>query len=208
MPKLAEHFESLDKQAYAARLGMWTFLASEMLIFAGLFALYASYRATYRADFHAAAAHMNLAIGTANTYVLITSSLSVALSIWAARAGHRRVCSAMLWVTLAGGALFLVLKGIEYSGHFREGIFPGRYYANHELPQAGARLFFTLYFFMTGLHALHVVIGMGVLTWCLVHARRGTWTPEHNTGLELGAMYWHLVDLVWIFLWPLLYLVD
>jgi cytochrome c oxidase subunit 3 len=204
----AEHFEDLAKQGHAARLGMWAFLGSEMLLFAGLFALYASYRAIFRADFHAAGMHMEVALGTANTFVLLTSSLTVALAIWGARTGRKRLITPLLLITLALAALFLVLKGIEYGHHFEEGIFPGQYYAFAELPAHGARMFFTLYFFMTGLHALHVIAGMGVLVWCLLHALRGHWSPAHHTGIELGGMYWHLVDLIWIFLWPLLYLVD
>jgi cytochrome c oxidase subunit 3 len=207
-PRLHEQFEDLEKQGHAARLGMWTFLASEMLLFAGLFALYATYRAVYRADFHAAAGEMSLLLGTANTYVLITSSLSVALAVWAARAGRPGLVVAMLGVTILFGLAFLVLKGVEYSAHFARGIYPGQAYASLELPQSGAKIFFTLYYFMTGLHALHVIAGLGVLVWCLRRALRAAFTAEHHTGLELGAMYWHLVDLIWIFLWPLLYLVD
>jgi len=205
-PELAEQFEDFEKQQHAARLGMWAFLGSEALLFAGLFALYSAYRSEYRAAFHAAGEHMDVALGTVNTFVLLTSSLTVALAVWAARNRRPRSVSFLLGATLILAAAFLVLKGVEYNHHFNEGFYPGRYYRNAELPLAGAKIFTTLYFFMTGLHALHVVIGMIVLGWALARARR--WTPAHHTGLELGAMYWHLVDLIWIFLWPLLYLVD
>jgi cytochrome c oxidase subunit III len=205
----AEHFEDLEVQQHAARLGMWAFLSSEMLLFAGLFALYAAYRSMYRDAFHAAALHMSLFLGTVNTFVLLTSSLTVALAVWAVRAGRARLAALLLLATLGLAAVFLVIKGAEYLEHFHHGIYPGfQYYAFAELPQAGAKIFFTLYYFMTGLHALHVVAGMGVLLWCLWHTFRGHFGPERHTGLELGAMYWHLVDLIWIFLWPLLYLVD
>jgi cytochrome c oxidase subunit III len=207
-PVLGEQFEDFAKQGEAARLGMWAFLGSEALLFAGLFALYGAYRSLYREAFHLAGQHMDVALGTVNTFILLTSSLSVALSIWAARARRPRLCSMFLVVTLGFAAAFLVLKGFEYSAHFHEGLYPGQYYSSTELPQAGAKMFITLYFFMTGLHGLHVVAGMIILLWALRHALRGRWTPEHHTGLELGAMYWHLVDLIWIFLWPLLYLVD
>jgi cytochrome c oxidase subunit 3 len=207
-PVAAEHFEDLQQQGAAARLGMWAFLGSEMLLFAGLFALYASYRSMYRADFHQAALHMSVMLGTVNTFVLLTSSLTVALAIWSARTSRPRACIGFLIATLLLAAAFLVLKLTEYGHHFEEGIFPGKYYHFAELPQAGAHLFFTLYFFMTGLHALHVCAGMGILAWVLGHALQHHWTPEHQTGIELGGMYWHLVDLIWIFLWPLLYLVD
>ncbi len=117
----AEHFADLTQQRHAARLGMWAFLGSEMLLFAGLFALYSSYRSMYRADFHLAALHMSLALGTANTFVLLTSSLTVALSIWAARTGRPRACVLLLVATLVMAALFLALKLTEYAQHFSEG---------------------------------------------------------------------------------------
>jgi cytochrome c oxidase subunit 3 len=205
---LGEQFEDHAKQGHAARLGMWAFLGSEALLFAGLFALYGAYRSHYREAFHLAGGHMDVVLGSVNTFVLLTSSLTVALAVWAARERRPRLIAPLLAGTLILAAAFLVLKGVEYAHHFEEGFYPGRYYSSLELPFAGAKMFVTLYFFMTGLHGIHVVIGMLVLGWALRHARAGRWTPEHHTGLELGAMYWHLVDLVWIFLWPLLYLVD
>ncbi len=208
IPPLGEQFEDYAKQGHAARLGMWAFLGSEALLFAGLFALYSAYRDHYREAFHLAAGHMDVTLGTVNTFILLTSSLTVALSIWAARSRRPKLCSLLIVATLAFAAVFLVLKGVEYSHHFEEGLYPGQYYSNQELNIGGAKMFITLYFFMTGLHALHVIIGMLILLWALRHAIPGHWTPEHHTGLELSAMYWHLVDLIWIFLWPLLYLVD
>jgi cytochrome c oxidase subunit 3 len=208
MIEAAEHFEDLRKQTHAARLGMWAFLSSEALLFAGLFALYAAYRAQYHAEFHQAGEHMEVVIGTVNTFILLTSSLTVALSLWAVRNGRNRTGKHMLAVTLLLALAFLVLKFVEYGLHFREGIYPGIYYHSAALPSYGAHLFFTLYFFMTGLHALHVTAGMAVLVWCYVQVTKGRWSREYSTGLELGAMYWHLVDLIWIFLWPILYLVD
>jgi cytochrome c oxidase subunit 3 len=179
-----------------------------MLLFAGLFALYAAYRAMYRASFHDAASHMSLVLGSVNTFVLLLSSLTVALAVWAVRATRPRLAVFLIVATLVLAAAFLVIKGSEYASHFAEGIYPGQYYAFAALPQPGVRIFFTLYYFMTGLHALHVLAGMGILLWCLWHTARGHFTAAQHTGLELGAMYWHLVDLIWIFLWPLLYLVD
>ncbi len=168
-PHLYEQFEDLDKQAHAARLGMWAFLGSELLLFAGLFALYAGYRAMYPAEFAAAVGHDNIVIGTANTVVLITSSFTVAMSLHAVRSGHSRRAAGLLSFSIGCGLLFLVLKGLEYAQHFREGIAPGAMYRFAEfLPTSGARLFFTLYYLMTGLHGLHVVVGMGLLTWLAV----------------------------------------
>jgi cytochrome c oxidase subunit 3 len=205
----AAHFEDLGVQGQAARLGMWAFLGSELLLFAGLFCLYSAYRAMYREMFHAAGLHMSLVLGTVNTFVLLSSSLTVALAVWAVRADRPRLASLWLVATLVLALAFLALKGVEYAEHFREGIFPGvAHYRFAELPEAGAKIFFTLYYFMTGLHALHVIAGMLILVWCLWHTHRAHFDAAHHTGLELGAMYWHLVDLIWIFLWPLLYLVD
>jgi cytochrome c oxidase subunit III len=205
-PALQEHFEDWAKQEHASRLGMWVFLASELLLFAALFALYATYRALYPADFHAAAGHNSVLIGTSNTVVLITSSFSVAWAIHALRLGRPQLTVRMLALTIALGLVFLALKLIEYAEHIAAGILPGAGYRFAELPNDGARLFFTLYYCMTGLHALHVIAGMAVLTWAAFTVRRGLCTPDHHIALENSGLYWHLVDLIWIYLWPLLYL--
>lgn len=200
-------YDSLERQHATARLGMWVFLGSEMLLFAGLLALYAAYRFAYPAEFEAAAAHANLVIGTVNTYILITSSLTMALAIHATRRGHRSRTLLWLALTIGFGLAFDVLKGVEYAEHLREGIAPGHDYAFAALPAHGAVLYFTLYYLLTGLHALHVTGGIVVLAWLALRARRGDFTPQSHLALELGGLYWHLIDLVWIFLWPLLYLI-
>jgi cytochrome c oxidase subunit 3 len=201
-------YDSLERQHATARLGMWIFLGSESLLFAGLLALYAAYRFAYPAEFHAAAAHADVAIGTINTYILLTSSLTVALALHATRRGRRRATVAWLGATIGLGAAFTVLKATEYAGHLADGIAPGGWYAFAGLPAHGAVLYVTLYYLMTGLHALHVLAGLVVLSWLAFRARRGDFTPTSHIALELGGLYWHLVDLVWIFLWPLLYLVG
>jgi cytochrome c oxidase subunit 3 len=200
-------YDSLARQHATARLGMWVFVASESLLFAGLFALYAAYRFAYPAEFHAGSAHANVVLGTINTYVLLTSSLTVALAIDATRHGHRRRTLALLAATIALGGVFLVLKAIEYAGHLADGLAPGSHYAFAALPAHGVALYVTLYYLLTGLHALHVLGGLGMLAWLTWRARRGDFTPGAHIALELGALYWHLIDLVWIFLWPLLYLI-
>ena len=200
-------YESLERQHATAQLGMWVFLGSESLLFAGLFALYAAYRFVYPAEFHAASAHANLAIGTINTFILLTSSLTMALAIHATRGGHRRRTVALLAATIALGAAFDVLKVVEYAGHLAEGLAPGAYYAFGPLPPHGVVLYVTLYYLLTGLHALHVTGGLVVLVWLAIRARRGDFTAHSHIALELGGLYWHLVDLVWIFLFPLLYLI-
>jgi cytochrome c oxidase subunit 3 len=204
-------YDSLARQHATARLGMWVFLGSESLLFAGLLALYAAYRFAYPAAFHAASTHANLVIGTVNTYILLTSSLTVALAIHATRHGQRRRTVALLAATIALGLAFDVLKGIEYAEHLAEGIAPGAYYSHggfSELPAHGVVLYVTLYYLLTGMHALHVTGGLAVLVWLAIRARRGGFTPQSHVALELGGLYWHLVDLVWIFLWPLLYLIG
>jgi cytochrome c oxidase subunit 3 len=206
-PKVAVQFDTLDQQQHAVRLGMWLFLASEVLLFAGFFALYAAYRAMYRADFVAAAALNDRALGSLNTVVLITSSFTVAMGIHAVRVGRVRIAALLIWATVGLGCVFLVVKGMEYGGHFHEGLYPGSYYSYEHVQTFGAKMFFTLYFMMTGLHATHVIGGMAVLAYLAVRTRRGAYGPRHNLPLELGGLYWHLVDLIWIFLWPLLYLI-
>ncbi len=204
--RLAEQFSTFAKQDHAARLGMWGFLGSEVTLFGGLFALYAAYRAMYGHEFVAAVGHNNLAIGTINTLILLTSSFTVALTVWAARAARSKLIAPLLGLTILLGCVFLLLKGIEWSQHFHQGILPGLHYRNREMQEFGAKVFFTLYFIMTGLHAIHVVIGIAVLGWFAVQAGRRLYTPEHHVTLEMATLYWHLVDIVWIFLWPAFYL--
>lgn len=194
------------QRAHALHLGMWLFLGSETLLFAGLFGAYAAYRAAYPAAFSAGVGHNHTLIGTANTLVLIVSSFFVAWGIHAMRAGRRRACIASLVVALLLGLTFLGVKGLEYREHVHAGIAPGVYYRFAELPSHGAALFFTLYYLMTGLHAVHVIAGMAILGWLALRVARRRTHQDHRIELELGGLYWHLVDVVWIFLWPLLYL--
>lgn len=207
-PEVAEHFESLEQQQHAARLGMWVFLGSETLLFAGLFGLYVGYRTMYPADFLEASHHNNNLIGTVNTVILISSSFAVAWAVHAIQSDRRRVAALSLGVTVVMGALFLMFKLVEYIEHFREGIYPGAYYRFEDMPTPGAQLFFTVYYFLTGLHALHVLGGMTVLAILIVPTLRGRYTARSHTPVENAALYWHLVDVIWIFLWPLLYLVG
>ncbi|CAN5620223.1 cytochrome c oxidase subunit 3 family protein [soil metagenome] len=206
--ELGVQYDTLARQHATAKFGFWIFLASESLLFAALFALYAAYRFSYPAEFHAAAAHANVLFGTVNTYVLLTSSLTVVLAIDATKRSHRRSALVLLAITIALGVVFEVLKGIEYGQHLADGIAPGGYYSFTALPAHGAVLYFTLYYLMTGLHALHVAGGVFALAWLWILLYRGKLTSTSYLPLELGGLYWHLVDLVWIFLWPLIYLVT
>ena len=204
--RLREHFESIEKQTHAAFLGAWVFLASELLFFGALFTLYAGYRAAYPEAFREAARHTDLALGTTMTYLLLTASFLVAIAVGALRANRTR--TAVLGLTAAAviGAVFCVLKLVEWNEHFADGLYPGLYLSSHEITGAGARAFFTLYYLMTGLHFLHVtggVIALAVLAWL---TRRGAYGAAYHTPVEIGGLYWHFVDIVWLFLWPMFYL--
>jgi cytochrome c oxidase subunit 3 len=204
---VAHHFPDLETQAHAARLGMWLFLATEVLLFAGLFTAYALYRMLYPSAFAGASKLIETSMGALNTVVLITSSLTVALAFHYSKESKGKLAAALLVLTLALGGVFLVVKYFEYSHHFHDGHLPGRFYSYAPLQVPGASMFWTVYFLMTGLHGIHVVIGMGVLAWLAVGAWRGSYGGVYSTPLEVGGLYWHLVDLVWIFLFPLLYLI-
>lgn len=201
----SRHFESGVQQAHAARLGMWVFLSSELLLFAGLFALYAASRAATPAAFHAGVAHAQKWLGSANTLVLLLSSTLAALAVRALEHERRRLCLLALGATLLLAATFLVIKAAEYWLHFREGIFPGRPLDGRSA-ELGSTLFWTLYFVSTGLHALHVLVGILVLGMTAHGILRLRIGAERAYVLENATLYWHLVDLVWIFLWPLYYL--
>jgi cytochrome c oxidase subunit 3 len=203
----AEHFEDLETQEHAARLGLWVFLASEVLLFGALFALFASYRAQFPAAFHDAVVHNAKLLGTINTGVLLVSSTLIACSVHALRAGRRKGAALLVAGTMTLAFVFLAIKATEYGEHFSAGIFPGgrgAFFAARGL--RGFAQFWTLYYGMTGLHAVHVTVGIVVLGSLLAGILRGTLTATNAYRLELGATYWHLVDLVWIFLWPLFYL--
>ncbi len=204
---LAHHFESLEKQAHAARLGMWLFLATEVLLFTALFAAYAVYRYLFPDAFAQASRHIETWIGLVNTLVLVTSSFTVALGLHRATNGDGRGTASYFGVTVLLALVFLGFKALEYSHHFQEGQLPGRFYTYAPVQGAGASLFFSLYFLITGLHALHVVVGMTVLAVIGVRARLGAFTAEYHVPVELAGLYWHLVDVIWIFVFPLIYLI-
>ncbi len=203
---LAEQFTTLEKQAHASRLGMWVFICTEILLFGGLFVSYAYYRAMFPEEFREASRHLKTWIGTLNTFVLLTSSFTVAMSLHFARTTRGRGAAGLLALSIGLALLFLAFKGYEYSQDFAEGLFPGRLVREPALRNPGGGIFLGLYYMMTGLHAIHVTIGIGVLAVMGVLASRGAFSAHYDTPLELGAMYWHLVDAIWIFLWPLLYL--
>jgi cytochrome c oxidase subunit III len=186
------------------KLGMWLFLFTEILLFGGLFILYSAYRARYPLEFHEGGQHLNVIIGITNTIVLLTSSLTVALSIGAVQRGNRRMAIQCLSGTIMLGAIFLVNKYIEWSGEIHHGLFPNSPVLL-KLPP-GDQIFFGLYYSMTGLHGLHVLAGISLLSVMLALVIRGKITSDDFNKLENAGLYWHLVDVIWIFLLPLFYL--
>ena len=204
---LAHQFDDIEQQHESASLGMWIFLATEIMFFGALFLGYSVYRGAYHSAYAEASRHLDVVLGGINTGVLLCSSLTMALAVHAAQLGGRRTVVALLIATILLGSVFLGIKAVEYTAHFREKSLPGKYYAFEEVKIAGAAMFFSLYFIMTGLHGLHVVAGMSVLSWLLWRTLQGRYSSRYYTGLEMGGLYWHLVDLVWIFLYPLLYLI-
>ncbi len=209
---LAHHFDDLDQQVETGTMGMWAFLVTEVLFFGGLFGAYAVYRSSYPEAFQAASSHLNVGLGAINTIVLICSSVTMALGVYAAQTGSKRGIIAGLIGTLIFGAIFLIVKYFEYKEKWDHGFIPGAHFNSHgtfDAVTAGpAQLYFALYFAMTGMHALHMVIGMILMLWLIGKARRNYFTSSHFALIENFGLYWHFVDIVWIFLFPLLYLVG
>ena len=208
VPGLAHHFDTLDQQAEATTLGMWVFLVTEVLFFGGLFMVYTVYRTWYPQAFAAASHELDITLGTINTAVLITSSLTMALAVHAAQLGQRKTLMIFLVATMLLGGVFLGIKSVEYYHKFVEHHVPGPSFQFEKEHFRHAQIFFSLYFMMTGLHALHMVIGFGIMLWMLVWAWNGTITKEYFSPIEISGLYWHFVDIVWIFLFPLLYLIG
>ena len=198
---------ALPHKDYAgSKLGMWLFLFTEVLLFGGLFLVYSVYRSMYPRDFHAAAAGLSVVLGTANTVILLTSSLTMALAISALQRGNTRQSVLLQAVTIMLGLVFLVNKYFEWSGHIHEGLYPN---APELLSRShGEILFYGLYYVMTGLHGIHVVMGLVLIGIMLTLTMRQRITGADHIKLENAGLYWHLVDLIWIYLFPLFYLIT
>ena len=208
VPGLAHHFDTLEQQTEATTLGMWVFLVTEVLFFGGLFLVYTVYRNWYPDAFVAASHELDVTLGTINTAVLITSSLTMALAVHAAQLGQRKALMLFLVATMILGGVFLGIKSLEYYHKFAEHHVPGPGFQFEKEYFRHAQIFFSLYFLMTGLHALHMIIGFGIMVWMLIWAWNGTITKEYFSPIEISGLYWHFVDIVWIFLFPLLYLIG
>lgn len=205
-PALQHHFESLEQQQEAATLGMWIFLVTEVMFFGGLLTAYLLYRVWYPEAWSAGSLALDIVLGGTNTVVLIASSLTMALAVRAAQTGAQRTSFYWLLFTMALGLTFLVIKYFEYAHKFELNEVPGQNFVFHGPPQT--EIFFSLYFGLTGLHALHMVVGVTLLSVIAWMTWRRRFSPEWYTPVEMSGLYWHFVDIVWIFLFPLLYLVD
>jgi len=226
---LQHHFENMEQQREAGTLGMWVFLVTEIMFFGGMFLAYTLYRSTYPAAFASASNHLDITLGALNTGVLILSSFTMAMAVYFTQVGKQRPQVICLVLTLLLGLTFLGVKAKEYHDKYEDRLIPGylipgRSYKPevaqegdhdpHKLHLLGnatvqqVELFYWIYFAMTGMHALHMIIGAGLLTFLLIFSLKGRFDPEYHSPVEVIGLYWHFVDIVWIFLFPLLYLLG
>ncbi len=228
-PGLQHHFENMEQQRVASTLGMWVFLVTEIMFFGGMFLAYTLYRNQYPAAFASASNHLDITLGAVNTAVLICSSLTMAMAVYSTQVGKRRMQHVCLILTILLGLTFLGIKAVEYYDKYEDNLIPGRLIPGHEFnPQVAApgdhdkhklhllpgatvqnvEMFYWIYFAMTGMHALHMVIGAGLMLVILYLSVKGRFSPEYYNPVEITGLYWHFVDIVWIFLFPLLYLLG
>ncbi len=205
---LHHHFDDLHQQKASVTLGMWLFLAQEVMFFGGLFLAYIYYRSLYPEAWVAASLHLDVTMGTFNTAVLIGSSFTMALAVRAGHQGRRDHIQLFVILTLVLGAVFLGVKAFEYHHKWVEHLVPGQGFVFEGPHGPQAHIFFILYFVMTGMHAFHMVIGAGIMIALLVWNRQGRFQKRYSAPVEMAGLYWHFVDIVWIFLFPLLYLVS
>jgi cytochrome c oxidase subunit III len=226
---LQHHFENMEQQREAGTLGMWVFLVTEIMFFGGLFLAYTIYRYQYPAAFATASNHLDIRLGGVNTVVLIFSSLTMAMAVYSTQIGKRRNSIVCLLLTIVLGSTFLGIKAVEYYDKYEDHLIPGQLIPgrpfNPEVAKPGdtdphklhlvegatvrnVELFYWIYFAMTGLHALHMIIGIGLLIFLTFKAWRGRYGPEYYAPVEVSGLYWHFVDIIWIFLFPLLYLLG
>jgi len=208
MTGFAHQFDDVTQQRSAALLGMWVFLLTEIMMFGGLFAGYTVYRWPYLPGFAEASRHLDIGWGALNTGVLIASSLTMALAVHAAQLGRRKPLIGWLLLTMLFGATFLGIKAIEYAHKYHEHLVPGPGFQFPGDLWQQAYVFFSFYFAMTGLHTFHMIVGLGLLAVLVVQAARGKFSADYNTPVEISGLYWHFVDIIWIFLFPLLYLIE
>jgi cytochrome c oxidase subunit III len=211
-PYLRHHFDDMAQQFDSSTFGMWVFLLTEIMFFGGMFGAYTVYRSMYPEAFASTSQYMNPLYGALNTAVLIVSSLTMALAVRCAHLGQQKALKIFLLLTMLFGIGFLVIKGFEYHEHWVDMKVPliGGHWNYSEAPQFArqAQILFCFYFFMTGFHALHMLVGLGIMTTIFMMARKGMFNHDYYTPVEVSGLYWHFVDIVWIFLFPLLYLIG
>ncbi len=205
----SHHFDSAEHEYATSKEGIWLFLTSEILMFGGLFVGYIIYSNVYPQVFHEGAKHLDWRLGALNTIVLLTSSLTMVLGIHYSQHNDRKKAVFNLAVTILCGAIFMLVKYFEYTHKIHEGLLPGKWY-HGPVPEgiSNIGLYYSFYFMMTGLHGIHVLAGMGLILWVLLRAQKGEFNSHYYTPVEGVGLFWHLVDLIWIFLFPLLYLVG
>jgi cytochrome c oxidase subunit 3 len=204
---VAHQFDNALQQYESGNLGMWLFLLTEVMFFGGMFAAYTIYRAWYPEAFEIASSATNIPLGAFNTIVLIVSSLTMALAVQSAQLGKQKRLVWNIILTMIFGAAFLVVKYVEYSEKIGHHHFPGSSFVWETPAPREVQILFCLYFAMTGMHALHMIVGLGIMTWLLVTAIKGHYGPKYYNPVEVSGLYWHFVDIVWIFLFPMLYLI-
>jgi cytochrome c oxidase subunit 3 len=211
----AHHFESAEAEYQASKFGTWTFLLTEILMFGGLFVGYVLYHERFPEMFHAGSKFLNWKLGAFNTVVLLLSSFTMALSIYYAQMNDKKKVLLNLYITLICGGIFMVVKYFEYTHKFHLGLYPGKSFHPHS-PEVQAiadqfpnlPMYFSFYFCMSGLHGSHVLVGMGLIIWLIIRAHKGEFNSSYYTPVECVGLFWHLVDLIWIYLFPLLYLIG
>ena len=208
---LAHHFATKDQQFDTSKLGMWLFLATEIMLFGVLFVGFGLSQAKWPEEFKEAHHHLQRPLGAFNTVVLLISSWTMVMGVLSAQRGNKKKLQMYLFFTIVCACMFLGVKYFEYGHKIEEGLLPGKWYSYHAtIPEhvKGASVFFSFYFMMTGLHGFHILGGVAVLTWILIRASKGEFGPNYYTPVDLVGLYWHLVDLIWIYLFPLLYLIQ
>jgi cytochrome c oxidase subunit 3 len=229
-PALQHHFENMEQQREAGAIGMWVFLVTEVMFFGGMFLAYTLYRSKYPWAFASASNHLDITLGAVNTGVLILSSFTMALAVYCTQIGRRQIQIIALGLTILLGLTFLGIKAVEYHDKYEDNLIPGQLipsrpfnptvahegepFDKHKLHLLGnatvknVEMFYWIYFAMTGMHALHMIIGVGIMSFLLYFSIKGRYDPEYHSPVEVSGLYWHFVDIVWIFLFPLLYLLG
>lgn len=205
---VAHHFKDSKHQYESSKEGIWLFMTTEILMFGGLFVAYAIFNSLFSEMFAEGATHLDWRLGFINTLVLIFSSFTMALGVLYCQKDQIQKAAMALGATVLCGGIFMVVKYIEYSDKFAKGMLPGKFFSYEGAEAANLGLYFSFYYVMTGLHGIHVVLGMGLITWCLIRCLRGDFSSRYYTPVEGVGIFWHIVDLIWIYLFPILYLIG